>query len=118
MGTRLTTLQTKYQGRVIEERPYFVDEKNWAMFVAHVRDGRTLSDIAAESGLPSFRVAQALSRVDRIIDLPRENGGAATGITLDSPIQDLGLSLRAENALRESGFDTVRSVVERDIPRV
>jgi hypothetical protein len=118
MAKRVTALQIKYRGWVDEPRPFFVDEESWAMFIAHVREGRTLTDIAAESGLPAFRVSQALARVDRRMDLPRGDAGSANGVTLDSPIQDLGLSLRAENALRESGCDTVRSILERDIRRI
>ena len=118
MARRVTALQIKYRDWVDEKRPFFVDEESWAMFIAHVRDGRSLTAIAAESRLPVFRVSQALARVDRGMDLPRGEGDAANGITLDSPIEDLRLSLRAENALRESGCDTVRSVLERDIRRI
>jgi hypothetical protein len=57
-------------------------------------------------------------RVDRDLQLARPNGPGSNEVVEGSPLEDLNLSTRARNALREMGFDTVRSLLERDFTLV
>ena len=117
MATRLSALRAKYMNRLFDERPSSVDEASWDMFIAHVRDGRALSVIAREAGLSRSKVSVIVSRVDQDLQTPISARADPNGITLDSPIEGLMLSMRARNALRELGCDSVRSVLEKDFTK-
>lgn len=111
------TLREKHFNTLESGRPYFVDEQSWGIFVAHVRDGRTIRDIARDTGLSSSKIGMMIARVERELDIPRPPGAGSGALTLDSPIEDLSLSGRARNALRKAGCATIRSLVERDFSR-
>jgi Bacterial RNA polymerase, alpha chain C terminal domain len=115
--TRVSALRAKYRNTLFDERPGSVDEPSWDMFIAHVRDGRALSAIARETGLSRSKVSVIVARVGQDLDVPAPTGTDSHGITLDSPIEDLMLSMRARNALRELGCDSVRSVLEKDFTK-
>ena len=87
------------------------------MFVSAVRDGQTLREISETTGLSVFRLTQIISRVDHELDPNRAPRDATYRITIDSPIEDLNLSTRARNALRQAGCITVRNILDRDFSR-
>jgi hypothetical protein len=111
---RIAILRKRYLSALGDEPPYFVPEESWQLFVAHVRDGRTIREISRDTGLSPFQVGALLSRVDRDLELAPPGDQMQGKITLDSPIEHLGLSRRVRNALREAECGTVRSLLERD----
>jgi hypothetical protein len=87
------------------------------VFVAAVRDGKTLREISGTTGLSVFKLTQMISRVDQELDPHRSARNVDHRITLDSPIEDLSLSTRARNALHQVGCVTVRNILDRDFSR-
>ena len=118
MAGRKTPLQGKYQGSRTEVRPHFIDEMGWELFNAHVHEGRSFVQLALHRNLSVFKVREIVRRVDRDLQLARPNEPESNEVVEDSPLEDLNLSTRARNALREMGFDTVRSLLERDFTLV
>ena len=118
MAGRKTPLQGKYQGSLTELRPHFIDEMGWELFKAHIQEGRSLVQLALEYKLSVFKVREIVWRVDRDLQLARPNEPGCNEVVDGSPLEDLNLSTRARNALREMGFDTVRSLLERDFTLV
>ena len=118
MAGRKTLLQGKYQGSLNEPRPHFVDEMGWELFKAHVREGRSFVQLALDHNLTVFKAREIVWRVDRDLQLARPNQPGSNKVVEGSPLEDLNLSTRARNALREMGFDTVRSLLERDFTLV
>ncbi len=116
-GRRTSTLRDRHIDALGNGRPYFVDESSWSVFVAHVRDGRTIREIGRDLGLSTSKVGMIIARVERDLEIPRPDGEGLGAITLDSPIEDLALSGRARNALRKAGCATIRNLVEKDFSR-
>jgi hypothetical protein len=117
MSKPISSIRAKYQNNGIGERPFFIDERSWGMFVAHVRDGKSFRDIGVVVGLSPYRVSQIVARVDYDLETPRPAGPNARALTIDSPVGDLMLSMRARNALGELGCRTVRDLLEHDFTR-
>ena len=115
-GQRTAILREKHLCAITGDRPYFVDDTAWRVFVSYVRDGRTIREISHETGLSTFKVGLLLARVDRDLEIPRPNRRQPV-VTLDSPIEDLGLSGRARNALHEAGCASIRELLENDFSR-
>jgi hypothetical protein len=118
MAGRKTPLQGKYQGSLTEARPHFIDEMGWELFKAHVQEGRSFVQLALDHDLSVFKVREIVWCVDRDMQLARPNEPGSNEVVEGSPLEDLNLSTRARNALREMGFDTVRSLLERDFTLV
>lgn len=118
MAGRKTPLQGKYLGNPIEARPHFIDEMGWELFKAHVQEGRSFVQLALDHNLSVFKVREIVWRVDRGLQLARPDEPGANEVVESSPLEDLNLSTRARNALREMGFDTVGSLLERDFTLV
>jgi Bacterial RNA polymerase, alpha chain C terminal domain len=110
-------LRVKYSGALNGDRPHLVDESDWRLFLAHVRDGRSLQEISRESGLSAFKVGAIISQIDRDLDIPESSPGNRNAMTADSPIENLALSMRARNALHEIGCVTAGDVLEKDFTR-
>ncbi len=117
MRKRLTPLREKYKDALPAERPFFIDETSWLMFVSHVRDGQTLREIGKETGRSANRVRQIVSLVDHDLQLPRGTRDQWSTVSEDSPIEDLNLSTRARNGLLKRGLITVRDVLGNDLSR-
>jgi hypothetical protein len=117
MRKRLTPLREKYKISLPAEKPFFIDEISWQMFVAHVRDGHTLREIGKETGRSANRVRQIVSLVDHDLQLPRGSTDQWNTVSEDSPIEDLHLSTRARNGLLKRGLGTVRDVLNNDLER-
>lgn len=81
-----------------------------------VRDGNTLREIGEATGLSVFKLTQIIARVDHELD-PSHAPDAGHRITIDSPIEELNLSTRARNALRQVGCITIRHILDRDFSR-
>lgn len=114
MAGRKSPLQGRYTDKLIDARPRCIDQTGWELFRAHVQEGRTFAQIARDHDLTPFKVRQIVWRVNRSLQLARPDGGDSQRVVEDSPLEDLKLSTRSRNALREMGFDTVRSLFERD----
>lgn len=110
---RITEVRSKYVAAAVPERPFFIDERSWWMFTAHVWEGKTFQEIGAEANASQHRVRQIVKRVANDLDLPRENGWFK--LTDSSPLEDLSLSIRARNALLELGCRTVGDVLRLDL---
>jgi hypothetical protein len=110
-------LRAKYSGALNGDRPHFIDELDWRVFLAHVRDGRSLQEISREAGLSAFKVGAIVSKIDHDLEAPRPAPGAQNSVTAGSPLEDLALSMRARNALREIGCVTIGDVLEKDFTR-
>lgn len=118
MAGRKSPLQGRYPDKLIGARPYFIDQMGWELFRAHVQQGRTFVQIARDHDLTPFKVREIVWRVNRQLQLERPNEPRSQAVVEDSPLEDLNLSTRSRNALREMGFDTVRSLVEREFTLV
>src|SRR5689334_3946669 len=114
MAGRKSPLQGRYKDKLIGTRPQFIDEVGWELFSAHVQEGRTFAQIARDHNSTPFKVRQIVWRVNRSLQLVRPSEARSQHVVEDSPIEDLRLSTRSRNALREMGFDTIGSLFERD----
>ncbi len=117
MSRPISSIRAKYSNNQIGERPFFIDERSWSLFVAHVGEGKSFRDIGLAAGLSPHRVRQIIARVDSDLQMPRPSVSGGPALTLDSPIGDLKLSTLARNALGELGQRTVRDVLAYDFTR-
>lgn len=114
-ASSLSDLRTTYRERIPNERPFFIDERGWEIFSAYVFDGIALQEIAARYGTSIRRLRLVLVEVDRQLCLPRNSGREWTQVTANSPVEDLGLSVRARNQLHDLGCNTVEDVLRLDL---
>ncbi|HXE11164.1 MAG TPA: DNA-directed RNA polymerase subunit alpha C-terminal domain-containing protein [Bryobacteraceae bacterium] len=114
---RITVLRERHLRTLEDKPPCFIQEDSWRLFVAHVRDGRTIRKISRDTGLSRFKVGALLSRVDRDLELATAGERMHGQLTLDSPIEHLALSVRVRNALREAACNTVRGLLEHDFSK-
>ena len=117
MATRATALRSKYLKGIDERRPPLIDDQSWQIFLAHIRDGKSLREVSRETGIPVARLGVLVTQVDRALESANAGGGSDGKITLDSPFESLDLSMRARNSLRELGCASIRSVLEKDFTR-
>lgn len=116
MPSRRRVLQAKYPDELHDNPPDCIDESNWRLFIAHVRDGQTLVSLSASKGWSTARVARAISQVDHELENSRLRRQGLTS-TLDAPIEYLKLSTRARHILRGMGCHTIRMLIEHDFGR-
>jgi hypothetical protein len=112
--TALRLLRSKHRG-LTDERPAGIDRESWKIFLSIVKDGQTLAAAGRETGLSTFKLRRALIRVDQALN--HTTPAAPRAITLDSPLECLGLSTRARHALRQLGCGTVGSILEMTFPQ-
>lgn|SRR6185437_11277869 len=86
---RITVLRERHLRTLEDKPPCFIQEDSWRLFVAHVRDGRTIRKISRDTGLSRFKVGALLSRVDRDLELATAGERMHGQLTLDSPIEHL-----------------------------
>ncbi len=114
----LRRLREKYHGAPPRDRPFFIDERTWAIFTAYVYEEQSLRDLRDRERISVSRLRQVLYDVDAQLELPRR----VNGITPQSPIEVLALSIRARNALHRVGCRSVDDVLQLDmsgsVPRV
>ena len=111
----LRRLRQKHKGAPLRERPFFIDERSWAVFAAYVHEERTLAQIQESRRISLRRIRQILLDVDTRLELPRHGGREWNDITPQSPIEDLALSIRASNALHNLGCQSVHDVLRLDL---
>ena len=118
----LKRLHAKYKGKPLRQRPFFIDEQNWAIFKDYISGERTLHATRESGAISPSRLRQILYQVDAQMDLPRRSELEWTAVTTQSPIEDLALSIRARNALHHLGCQTVDDVLQLNlsgsVPRV
>jgi hypothetical protein len=111
----LSDLRIRHREVAGRGRPFFIDEASWAIFSAFVIDGRSPHEIAADRSLSVRRVRNVLADVDHRMSLPRGSKREWTELTAASPIEDLALSVRACNRLRDLGCRIVEDVLRLDL---
>jgi len=117
-GAGLKRLREKYCGSPVLERPSSIDEQSWTIFTAYVYEGRSLQAMRERGRMPLSRLRRVLYEVDAQL----EPSHRINGITPQSVIEELALSIRARNALHRLGCRTVNDVLQLDlsgpVPRV
>jgi len=114
----LKRLRGKYARKPPVTRPASVDERAWAIFTAYFHENLSLSEIAAGAGLAPSRVSRVLYEVDAQLEAALQTQGAAGAVLLDSPIEELALSSRAQNAIHRLGCAKVKDVLRLDLSAV
>lgn len=112
---RSNQMRAKYLAHPIVQRPFFISENNWEIFHCHVYEDMPVADIAAARSTSLARIRQALADVDRQLSLPRRPGTEWTQLTASSPVEDLPVSVRARNRLRELNCASVEDVLRLDL---
>jgi hypothetical protein len=111
----LRRLRQKHKGAPAGEKPFFIDERSWAVFAAYVYEDLTLAQIQERMRISLRRMRQILLDVDARLELPRDGGSEWNDITPQSPIEDLALSIRARNALHNLGCHSVHDILQLDL---
>jgi hypothetical protein len=96
-------------------KPASIDDDKWAIFSAYFQDGLSVKGIGAVAGLSPAQVSHLLYGVDARLDAERRAGPDGKQVALESPIEDLALSLRARNALHSLGCERVRDALSMDL---
>jgi hypothetical protein len=110
-------LKAKHAGKLMDKPPPSIDGSSWRIFTEYVREGRPLKDITRETGLCASKIGLILNIVDQALE-PPHSGNTRPNLALESSIDDLFLSTRSLNALRELQCDNVESVLRKDFARV
>lgn len=114
----LKRLRDKYNGAPLPKRPLFIDEQSWAIFTTYVYQGRSLRDMRDGRQVSLEGLRKILYEVDAQLELHRR----IEGVTPQSSIEELALSMRARNALHRLGCRTINDVLQLDmsgpVPRV
>lgn len=111
----LKNLREKYAAMSLPQRPFFVDERSWMIFRDYVGGMKSLKEVGDKEGIRPARVRRILRQVDAQLTLPRASETAWNAITLQSPLEDLALSLRARNALHHFGCRDVQDVLRLNL---
>jgi hypothetical protein len=114
-GANLKRLRAKYAGKQPFPKPDFVDAQRWAIFSAYCHGGLSTRKIGENAGVSTSRVRSVLREVDAQLDSIGNAASPGKPITLDSRIEDLGLSSRARNALGGLGCNRVQDVLALDL---
>ncbi len=110
--TRKTLLRDPYPRLAI--RPENVDDLSWDIYNYRNRDGRSLRDISAATGISVFKLRGTIARVDEELRSATEPGEP---LSANAPFEQIPLSTRARNFLRQLGCRTVRDILEKDFTR-
>lgn len=105
--------RARYSRRVAAPKPPAIDERGWEIFTAYHHKERTLGEIGRDFQLSPNQVRRIVDEVDA--QLGRVRGGTPTLVALESPVEDLGLSVRTRNALRGVGCHTVEDALRLDL---
>lgn len=107
----LNDVKIRYGNVSRQPRPFFINARSWEAFDRYVWGGLSLSEIAAGMDTSLRNIRQMIADVDQRLSLPRSGGREWSELTRDSPVEDLQLSVRARNRLRDLGCATVDDVV-------
>lgn len=113
----MSPLRAKYAKEPAREKPFFIDRRSWALFVEHVYGGETFQAVGLRAGVSAGRAKQIVYKVDHDLSLPRHSHAEWVGITEQSPLEDLELSIRARHILLDMGCRTVGDLLRADLSR-
>ena len=94
-------------------RPCAIRKRNWAIFNAYCYEERSIDEIGLVYRLSPHQVRRIVDQVEA--QLGQVDGVDAKSLALESAVEDLGLSVRARNALRSIGCTTVQDVLRLDL---
>jgi hypothetical protein len=85
----------------------------WSIFISYTQKHLTVHEIGREFGLPVHRVRRIVRQLEAEVG---RMGPVATGaLDVESALEDLGLPVRARNALRGVGCTTIGDVMRLDL---
>lgn len=105
--------RARYSRGVTAPKPPAIEERSWGIFTDYYHKQRTFEEIGGTFQLSPDRVRQIVDEVDA--QLGRGRGSVPNLVALESPVEDLGLSVRARNALRTIGCNTVEDALRLDL---
>src|SRR5436309_7207772 len=105
--------RARYSRRVASPSPPAIDERGWEIFTAYCHKERTFDEIGRDFHLSPNQVRRIVDEVDA--QLGRVRGTAPKLVALESPLEDLGLSVRTRNALHGVGCHTVDDALRLDL---
>jgi len=110
----LQRLRQKYGEKPLRRRPAAIGEQDWAVFRECVYEKSSLTELGRQTKRSTAQIRRILFEVDVALGsaAPQTNGG---GITADSPLEALDLSVRSRNALHRLGCRTVGEVKALDL---
>jgi hypothetical protein len=106
----LDNVKIRYGNAQWQARPFFIDAQGWDAFENYVWGGMGLPEIADMMNTSIRHVRQMIADVDQRLSVPRRGIREWSEITLESPLEDLQLSVRARNRLHDLGCTTVADV--------
>jgi Bacterial RNA polymerase, alpha chain C terminal domain len=114
----LKRLRAKYAGSPLSARPATIDVERWAIFTGYFYEGLSLIGIGVRAGVSPSRVSRMLYEVDAQLDAAGQRRPEKEPVAFESPIEDLGLSSRAQNAIHRLGCATVKDLLSLDLSAV
>jgi hypothetical protein len=114
-SVHLSGLRSRYSGKNLAERPFFVGQQSWDIFTSFVTGRQGLEELATVHSFPLRRLRQIIRDVDRQLLLPRKSSREWREVTANSPLEDLGIPVRAVNQLRDHGCATVEDVLRLNL---
>jgi hypothetical protein len=103
--------RARYSREIAAPKPPAIEERSWLIFTGYRHKRRSAEEIAEAFHLRPEQVLRIVEEVEAQLG----GGLAARGIGLESPVEDLGLSVRTRNALRAVGCKTVEEALELDL---
>ncbi len=95
-----------------------MSERYWPVFQSFLSSDRTLAEVGSEFGFSAERVRQIVHELDVQLGLPRETPREWQQITANSPVEDLGISVRIVHRLKEAGAHVVEDLLRLDLERL
>ena len=114
MPENLQRLRQKYGEKPLPRRPTAIGEEDWGVFRACVYEKSSLAELARQTKQSLAQIRRILFEIDMALGSasPQTNGA---GITSESPLETLDLSVRSRNALHRLGCRTVGEVKALDL---
>jgi hypothetical protein len=105
--------RARYSRREAAPKPPAIEERSWEIFTAYCWKQQTFEDIGTSFHLSPDQVRRIVDEVGAQLGPVR--GGAQKPIALESPLEELGLSVRTRNALLGVGCNTVEDALRLDL---
>jgi len=105
--------RARYSRGVASPKPPAIEERSWGIFTDYYHKRRTFEEIGKTFQLSPDQVSRIVDEVEA--QLGRGRGSGPNRVALESPVEDLGLSVRARNALRAIGCNTVADALRLDL---
>jgi len=107
----LQRLRQKYTEKPMPQRPSPIDELNWSIFWECVYEKRSLATLSKQTKRTPTQIRRLLFEIDAELSGTNHD----SGVTADSPLETLDLSVRSRNALHRLGCRTVGEVSALDL---